>query len=178
MAETLTISNFKFKFSGTLVNDDALAPANVPLELDVDIDISNGAAADSVNKIYFKRLTLAATTAANLDLAGTLTNPLGTAVVFSKVRAIVIFLNPGTNTGPLLVGGHATAALSTMFTATPDLDTAQAKLRLRNGTDGGLMVLTAMDATALVVTATTEDMLTIYNEGSATATYDILVLGE
>lgn len=179
MAETVTLTTMpKLIFGGNVANDDSAAPATAPFSLSKIISLASGSGADSINKVYAKRRTLASTTAENLDLSGTLTNPLATTLTFTKVRMIIIYLNVGTGTGPLLIGGHATAALATMFTSADTLNNDQPKIRLRNGASGGLFVLTATDVTGLAVAGGTADMLTIYNEGANPATYDIYIFGE
>jgi hypothetical protein len=161
-----------------MVNDDDLAPASITAAIAQTIALAIGTGAEKVNQIYAKRRSLAATTAENLDLAGSLTNPLGSTITFTKVRVILVYLRPGANTGPLLVGGHATGALATMFASADTLDNDQPRIRIRNGVSGGILLLTGTDSTGYAVAAGTRDILKIENEGSATASYDIYILGE
>jgi hypothetical protein len=177
MATTLTVNRLSFDFGGSFANDDAFAPASVPLALKVALLLGAGSGADQVNIPYAKRRTLAATTSENLDLSAVLTDPLSGVISFAKVRAMIFFLHAGTNMGPLLIGGHATASFRNWITGAPDMDTAQPKVRLRNSATGGLFVLTGMDSTGFAVTTTTQDLLKVENEGSALCTYDVVILG-
>ena len=177
MSDTLSIKKLEVNFNGTLVTSTNLVPFTVPLVLKEAIDLAAGTGADAVNLCYMAEATLATLTAVNLDLSGALLTPTGAACVFAKVRAFIIYLHPGANMGPLLVGGHATAAFANWITSADTLANDQPKVRIRNGASGGLFMLTGTDVTGFAVTATTADLLTLYNEGSATCTFDIVILG-
>lgn len=179
MATTLTVSTCKVEFRGSLVTDTTLAPANISLALSLALTFAQGTGAGNANKIYIARRTLAATLSENLDLAAVLTDPLTTVLSFTKVRAIIFALAASPAAGPLLVGGHATAAFRNWITGSPDMDTAQPKIRIGNGPAGGVFMLTRGDATGFATTATTEDMLKVENEhATLTATYDVAIIGE
>ena len=138
-------------------------------------NLANGTGANQADKIYVVQTTLAASTAVNYDLAGSLVDMYGVTITFARIKVIYVELQTTTAASSILLGGHATVAMSNWITATPDLDTAQPKVRIRNG---GVFFLAAPDATAYAVTATTEDMLTITNaDGAVTATYRMVLVG-
>lgn len=178
MAETLSLDRVKLDFSGKLSDDDPSAPASAALALAKSFVLAIGTGADKVSKCYFKRLTVAAGGTLDIDLAGTLTSRLGGALVYGKVRLLILYLRPAANAGPLLVGGHPTAAFGDWIVATPDLATAQPKVRARNGASGGLFMVTGTDLAAFAVTAGTADTLRLGNEGTAPADVDAVILGE
>ncbi len=178
MADTLTINKLVVDFGGKLTTSTALVPFTIPLVLKEAIDLAAGTGADAANLCYMAEATLAATTAVNYDLSGALVTPSGAACVFTKFRALIIYLHPGTNMGPLRVGGHATAAVSTfLYLAASDFNTAQPAIIIGNGASGGLLLLTRTDVTGYAVTNSSADQLTLYNAGSATCTFDIVILG-
>lgn len=124
-----------------------------------------GTGADQANESWEDSRTLAGGVTENLDLqAGGETNAFGDALSFSVIKAIFINITSSAG-GPLLIGGHATNALATLFGAAND------KLRVRK-----TLLLATGDVTGYAVSA--GDLLTIVNEDGADAvTFDIIVIG-
>jgi hypothetical protein len=173
MAQTLTVSRVRTDCSFELKNDDTLAPATTNPTPSLTLSLANGSGAGKANKIYAKRRTLAAGASEELDLAGTLPDPLGGAVVFTKIRVIIILLQPSPAAASLLIGGSAMNAFVNWVGA------AAAQPRVGNGPTGGIFMTTRCDATGFAVTAGTGDLLKITNEdGALAATYDIILIGE
>lgn len=132
------------------------------------LDLTDGSGAGQANKMFHDQRTLAASGTENLDLAGSLTDPLGTTLTFTKIRALLIYA-ASANTNLVNVGGAASLGFTTWVGDVTDV----VKVR-----PGGLFLLTAPDATAYAVTAGTGDLLTITNSSSGTGvTYDIVILG-
>lgn len=137
--------------------------------------MANGTGAAQADLVYILDTTLAAGATLNVDLAGTVTNVFGTTLTFARVKVIYLELLDDTTASSVLLGGHATAALANWITSADTLDNDQPKVRVRNG---GVFLLSAPDATAYVVTATTEDLLTLTNaDGSNIATYRLVIIG-
>lgn len=114
---------------------------------------------------------IAATTALNVDLSGSLTNTLGT-VVGKKIKVIFFeHLTPAASAAAQL-GGHATAAVP-IFGATPDLATAQPYIIVPAG---DFVLMGGASASGWAITAASADMLRIYNGGAAAIDYRLAVL--
>ncbi len=168
MAQSLT-SSIKISATGALTDSPDLGSIGYNLSYTTpNFSFANGTSANQANQIWTDTRTITASSSENLDLAGVLANALGTTLTFTRIKAIIINAASG-NTNNVLVGGHASAAFSTMFGDATDV------LVVR---PGGSFCLVAPDATAYAVTATTGDLLKIANSGSGTSvTYDIILIG-
>jgi hypothetical protein len=145
-----------------------LASKTSSLRYTKQLDLADGSGANQVNKMFHDQRTLAASGTEDLDLAGSLVDPLGTTLTFAKIRALLIYA-AAANTNLVNVGGAASLGFTTWVGDVTDV----VKIR-----PGGLFLLTAPDATAYAVTAGTGDLLTITNSSSGTGvTYDIVILG-
>lgn len=145
-----------------------LASASSPLKYVKQLDLANGSGAGQANKVFHDQRTLAASGTEDLDLAGSLTDPLGVSLTFAKIRMILIYA-AAANTNLVVVGGASSNGFITWAGDATD------KVKIR---PGGLLLLTAPDATAYAVTASTGDLLTVANSSSGTGvTYDIVLLG-
>lgn len=133
------------------------------------IGFTEGSGANQVNKVWYAiGRSLAASTAENLDLSGTLTDDFTTAVVFTKIKSIYVFAW-GTNGGNLQIGGHATAAFLGPFVDATD------KIAIH---PGGKFVWVSPTAAGAAVTATTADLLKVENmDAGAAGKYDIIIFG-
>jgi hypothetical protein len=152
----------------TLTKSLDLAAGTVPLTYTQQKAFTDGAGADKIEAIFHDQRTLAASTSEELDLAGGLTDGFGDTLTFTKIKAILVRAAAG-NTNDVVVGGAASNAWETWCGAG---DTVKVK-------PGGILLMTAPDATGLAVTAGTGDLLKIANGSSGTSvTYDIIVLGE
>lgn len=133
------------------------------------LTFTEGSGASQVNKAWVSiGRSLALSTAENLDLSGTLTDDLGTAVVFTKVKGIYIFAW-ATNGGNIQVGGHATAAFLGPFVSATDILAIQ---------PGGKLLIDSPSVAGYPVTATTADLLKVENmDSGAAGKYDIVIFG-
>lgn len=132
------------------------------------IELTNGTGANSADLMFHDQRTLAASGTENLDLAGSLVNPLtGEVMTFVEVRAVLVtaasgntnsvqVTRPSTNGAPLFIGGSDGI----------------------NVRPGGLFMWAAPADGGLTVTAGTGDLLTVTNTGAGTpVTYDIVIIG-
>lgn len=127
---------------------------------------SPGAASGQADKLFSDERTLAASATENLDLAGSLVDPLGGTLTFAKVKAIIVYA-AAANTNSVCVG----AAASNTFTG-PFLDATDA-ICVK---PGGMLVIS--DPVGWTVTASTGDILKVTNSSSGTGvTYKVIVLG-
>jgi hypothetical protein len=154
--------------NGILLNSIDVGIAEHVLNWGANMPLTSGTGASQANQVFVDTRTLTASSSENLDLAGALTNAFGSTITFTKIRALIIKADSG-NTNDVVVGGHGSAAVASIFADTSD------KIKVR---PGGLFVLTAPDATGMAVTATTADMLTVANSaGSTSVSYTVIIIG-
>jgi hypothetical protein len=125
-------------------------------------EYTDGTGASSANKVYDPGLQTLSGSNHTYDLSGSLTNAIGEAVVFSKVR-VLYAKAPSTNTGTVTLFTGA-AAWNTLIAGT---------LTLRPNTE---LMVKCLEGTAYGVTATSADILTIAG-GSGNA-YQLYLSGE
>jgi hypothetical protein len=137
----------------------------------------NGVAADQADKIYSATITRThGAPAADLDLAGTLTDAFGATITMARLKALLIVADPA-NVNSVVVGGGATTPITSLFfdyVATAD---AQPAIKVA---PGGILFLTAPKATAYVVTATTADKLQIASgdeDSTTSVTATVVAIG-
>lgn len=149
------------------VNDLAAVLAQFSDLTKKEINWTAGTGVGQVDKAFSDTRTLAASATENLDLAGVLTDTLGAALTFVKVRLIMIFANAA-NVNDVVVGGAATNTFVGVFNATTD------KIRVK---PGGAFLWAAPNDGA-TVTPATGDILLVANGGAGTSvTYDVVILG-
>lgn len=147
-----------------------LAVASVPLLKDYATILASGTGAGQADKVFHDTRTLTASSTEDLDLAGGLTDALGVALTFVKIKALIISAAAG-NTNNVLVGGVA-AGLSTII-----VPQTTGIVTVRPGATFAVFAGVA-DSTGYAVTATTADLLHIANSSSGTpVTYDVIVIG-
>jgi hypothetical protein len=129
--------------------------------------LATGTAANLADRVFHDRRTLGTATSENLDLAGSLTDPLGNTVSMAKVKGLLIQNRTATAGAYLLVGGAA----SNQF---PFLNAVGEKCRV--GPSGMAFFWNPVDG--FTVTAGTGDQLKIDNPGAvASIDYDIFIIG-
>lgn len=138
------------------------------LSLSYARDWVNGTAASQADLAWGDTNTLAASATTDIDLAGSLTNPLGGTLTFARVKALLVVASAA-NTNNVVVGGAASAQWVGPFGA------ATHTVALQPG--AGFFIATPT-AAAWPVTATTADLLRIANSaGSTGVDYSILLVG-
>jgi hypothetical protein len=148
---------------------DLVSPA-ARLSQRYSAELTDGTAAGMADKVFSDTRTIAASGSENLDLAGSLTDALGTALTFARVKAIIVHASAA-NTNNVIVGGDATTTFFGMFADETDA------VVLRPGATLALFCGQA-DAAGYAVTAATADLLKIANSGGTTGvTYDIIIIG-
>jgi len=131
--------------------------------------LTSGTGANQGDLLFHDQRTLTASSTEDLDLTATIDDPLGNALSFVKLKAIIVIAASG-NTNNVVVGG-ATAALAAgeMFSDTTDEVVVH---------PGGMFALTAPDADGIAVTATTADLIKVANSaGGTSVTYDVILIG-
>jgi hypothetical protein len=147
-----------------------LATARAALSKAYQTTFASGTAAGQADKVFHDQRTLGPSATENLDLAGSLTDALGDALTFAKIKGIV-FSASAANSNNVLIGGDVTNTFFPMFGLETD------SLVLRPGATVALWCGSA-DATGYAVTAGTADLLKVANSGAGTSvTYDVILLG-
>lgn len=160
-------TRFSLDLAATLTSSLDLQSSQATLPFKRDLIWGSGTAANQADKVWSDSRTLAASATEDLDLAGgSLTDALGGALTFARVRMLVVYAATA-NTNNVVVGGDANAV--PLFGAA----TQTAPVH-----PGGLLVLAAPDTTGYAVTAGTGDIVQVANSGAGTSvTYDIVIIG-
>jgi hypothetical protein len=147
-----------------------LVTSAAPLNYRNRVNLTSGTGAGAADLMFSDTRTIAASSDDDLDLAGGLTDNLGTALTFVKVKALIV-VAAAANTNNVLIGGDATSTFLTWVESEPDA------VVLRPGAGLALFAGPA-DATGYAVTASTGDLLRISNSGAGSSvTYDIVIVG-
>lgn len=155
------------QIQGVLSSSRDLGSASVGETLASRITITDGAGANQATQAWGDTRTLAAATAEDLDLSGSLTNGLGSTVTLTRIMALMITA-ASANPSTITIGDAAANAWEGWCAA-------GSTVSLR---PGGCMILVAPDAAGYVVTAGTGDLLQVENDDADDpATYSILILG-
>jgi hypothetical protein len=129
-----------------------------------DIVLADGNGSGQASKAYSAVRTLASNTTEDLDMAGSLLDPLGATVVFATIKAIVIRSDSANTTNLTLFGDT---------NSVPVLGAAAHTIVVR---PGGAFAWAAPQ-TGVTVTAGTGDIIQVANASGASAIYSIEVIG-
>lgn len=130
------------------------------------IRLTYGTGSGQANWAYFATRTVAATTADNLDLSGSLTDGLGNTIAATKLKLAVVSISSPDGTKALRVGPRGVAgAMLAGFGDASDYQTVTHWWVLYQPVGG------------YDVTATTADLFCLYNPGAGSVTYSILLAG-
>lgn len=160
-------SDFTVKAVCELSDALDLATATVPLTLTERIRLASGTGADQANLIFHDTRTLAASATEDLDLAGVLVDALGDTLTFARIKAVIVAAASG-NTNNVNVTRPASNGVPLFLAASDGIAVRP----------GGVFAWIAPDATAVAVTASTGDLLTLTNSSSGTSvTFDVVIVG-
>lgn len=144
-----------------------LVTATVPLAFSQRIRLATGTGANQADKLFSDTRTLAASATEDLDLSGSLADAFGTTFTLARVKAVIVTA-AAANTNNVNVSRPATNGVP-LFAAAGDLIPVR---------PGGMFCWVAPDATAVVVTAATGDLLTFTNSASGSSvTYSVVIVG-
>jgi hypothetical protein len=153
--------------SANLTSALDLVTSAAPLEYRQRLSLATGTGANQADMLWSDTRTLAASATEDLDLAASLTGPLGGTLTFARIKAVVVAAASG-NTNNVNVTRPAANGVP-LFLAAGD------GVAVR---PGGFFFWAAPDATAVAVTAGTGDLLTLTNSaGSTSVTYDVVIIG-
>lgn len=164
MALNATVST---AVEGLLNSATAIGSAEYKIAISKVLTFLDGTGAGQIDRMYHAQRTLAASANESLDFSGSLTNPISGSAVFARIKYVLVIAASG-NTNNVEVTRPASNGVP-LFMAAGD------GISLRPGAKFEFGVT---DATGVVVTAGTGDLLTFTNSaGTTSVTYDILVLG-
>ncbi len=145
-----------------------LAVASSALNFVTGFSLSDGTGANQADKIYSDTDTLGASATRDIDLAGALTDILGLALTFVKVKGIFLAAAAGNVNNVVLGAAAATQFVGPFGAAT---HTAYAA-------PGGFIAFGRPDAAGWPVGAGASDLLRVANGGAGTSvTYNIVIIG-
>jgi hypothetical protein len=155
------------RIRGTLTSAPDAGTASVTIAESAGGDLANGTGANQANNIHVDMFSIASGGSLDIDLAGSLVNPLNEPVVFTAIKTILIEADPA-NTTNLTVGNGANPFVGPFGAGAHTLSIVP----------GGFAVLHNPSAGGWAVVAGTGDVLKIANAAGATATGRITVIGE
>lgn len=162
-------SSFKLTANATLSSLLDLGTVLAPFALSSSVSLATGTGAGQADKVFADTRTLAASATEDLDLAGALTDAFGGSITFARIKAVIITADPD-NTNLVQLTRPAANGVP-LFMAAGD------GIALRPGSCFAWFA-GAADATGVVVTAGTADLLTVTNSAGTTGVdYSVLIVG-
>lgn len=160
-------TNLLVKLDANLTSALDLVTPSSPLAIAERIRLTSGTGAGQADMQWSNTSTLAASASEDIDLAGSLTGPIGGTLTFARIKLVLVMAADG-NTNNVNVSRPASNS-APLFLAASD------GIAVR---PGGLFLWVAPGATGVAVTAATGDLLTFTNSaGSTEVTYSVVVLG-
>jgi hypothetical protein len=160
--------NINIAMAIALANAMDIGGANYPINFGANFAFENGSGDNQAQAAWTDERTIAASGSENLDMVGVLTDAFGTTFSVTKIKGLLVAAHAN-NTNDVLIGGHASAAVSSFFCDATDV------LRVK---PGGAIALIAPKAAGYAVVATTADIIKVANSAGGTpVTYKILVIG-
>jgi hypothetical protein len=153
------------QLTASLTGSSGLISVSAPLSLPRQINLSDGSGLGQASKAWSARRTISSSATDSLDLAGSLTDPLGAALTFTKLK-LVIVAAALSNTVPVALTRPSSNGVP-LFSAAGDALPVH---------PGGVVVWAAPTAAGVAVTAGTGDLLDLVN-GAASSTVDVALIG-
>lgn len=133
----------------------------------VSASFTDGAGADQANLIWSDGRQIAASSNEDLDLSGSLTDVHGQAVVFARIKAILIKAAAG-NTNNVRLTRPASNGVPLFLAAGDGIDIQP----------DGVFLWMAPTAAGVAVTASTGDLLNVANSSSGSVVdYEVVIIG-
>lgn len=158
-------ANLLVALDNTLEDALDLTTAKDKLAVRHAIQLLNGTGTGQINEAFHDERTLGASATEDLDLAGSLVNPVGDTITFAKLKAIIVIADED-NTNDVQVSRPATNGVTWAAAASDKVSVGP----------GDVFVLTSR--AGWTVTAGTADLITITNSAGTTGvTYKVILLG-
>lgn len=142
-----------------------LTTVSAPLTFARQSALTTGAGAGQADLIWSDTRTVAGSATDSLDLAGSLTSPLGGSLTFARIKGLIVAASPANSTN-IQVTRPASNAVPLL--------SAAGNIAVK---PGGLFAWFDPSAAGVVVTAATGDLLDMVNSGGSSATYDVVIIG-
>lgn len=165
---SLTIDKVYFLLKGTQTpTSSSFSTLTDVIQMAFTDDLQDGTGADFADVVFHSSgRTLSASANETFDLAGGISDKFGNALTMACVKAL--FIKNSSAVATLEVGNATNAWEGWTTTATSTITVGP----------GGMIALFDPSANAMEVTASTGDILKITNnDGSNSATYDIIIVG-
>lgn len=160
-------TDLTLRLAATLTNPLDLSTPTDPLVASIKMILTSGTGANQADRIFHDQRTLGASATEDLDLAASLTGPLGSTVTFAKLKLLMVTA-AAANTNNVQLTRPASNGVP-LFLAASD------GIAIR---PGGGFLWWSPDSTGVTVTASTGDLLTLTNSaGSTSVTYDVIIIG-
>jgi hypothetical protein len=160
-------ANIALTVDATLTSALDLTSAVSHIDYTSRIALTTGTGANQSDMQWSDRRNLSASGTEDLDLAGSLTGPLGTTLTFARIKAVIIKADAA-NSNAVQVTRPASNGAPLFMAAGDGISLAA----------GETFAWFSPTAAGKVVTAATGDLLTITNSaGSSGINYEIIVLG-
>lgn len=151
-------------YTGTAVT--GYATPSFPVDATDTFSLSSGTASGSADKMYVATRTLSASGTEDLDLAGSLTDNLGTSLTIVKLKVLRVTA-ASTNTNNVQITRPASNGVPLFLAAGDGIPVLP----------GGMFQWVAPGA-GVTVTASTGDLITVTNSSSGTSvTYTVTIIG-
>lgn len=162
---TIVTGNISASIAAVWTKDLDVGQVKATPAISKTITFANGTGANKVEQVALKSGQIAASGSADIDLAGTLTDPGGDTITFTKVKGFLI-----KNTSASGDGIEVTGTFDSWLKASGD------GMKIM---PGGFLFVANPTANGYAVTAGTGDTLTLTNlDSSNPQDYEIEVLGE
>ena len=166
----LSNTRIAVEVSGILTKALDLAEGSAPFPLTAALALLNGVGAGQADQVFADTRTLGISASEDLDIAtgGGLLNAFGDAIAMARMKVLIVAAAAG-NTNNVEVSRPATNGVPWAVAAGDALAIAP----------GEFKVLVARgDATGIVVTAATADLIHFLNTGAGTSvTYTVIIIG-
>lgn len=155
------------RLAATLTNALDLSTPTDALVNAVKLILTSGTGANQADMLWHDTRTLNASATEDLDLAGSLTGPLGGTLTFARIKLVMVTAASG-NTNNVNVQRASSNGVPLFLAASDGLAVRP----------GGVFLWAATDSTGVAVTAGTGDLLTFTNSaGSTSVTYSVMIVG-
>lgn len=156
------------RIRGSLSQSGDGGVATLPVMEVASTDFTDGSDADQATDVYIDEFSIAASGTLDIDLAGSLTDRLGNALVFTAVKAILLIADAA-NTNDVVFGNDAAP-----FVGPFDDGTATIAVK-----PGGIFLISNPTAAGWAVTPGSADVIQLANSaGGSTVAGTIVVIGE
>lgn len=154
------------EINATLTSALDLGTATYPSDVLSRLTLTTGTGANQADLVFNDTRTVIASGTDALDLAGSLTGPLGGTLTIVKLKALMVRAAAG-NTNNVRLNRPASNGVPLFLAASDGIDILP----------GGLFLWAAPGA-GVTVTAATGDLINIDNSSSGTSvTYDVVIIG-